>query len=272
MPPLSATEGLSYCAPLPSFNDVSPATTSVRKGASNTTNNSGSTSTSSSNDHDDDNSSISQNKQQLPLLPSSPHTQQGTTTTTNSATAAKKRSPVLVSFAPSVIVRNVQHLNDISKEEIEATWYTPDEFKELKRDVHITVKMMSRNERLGIDQCIRGLEHKTKDGRARRMMNQIESMSAVLDEQDYQLVNNIYYDDERIARVYKSYTIHCAASAHFHGLSDQRVATGDMDYFHDMQPGGVPPSPTTPTARGEGGGGEGQQQFRQKRRLSCTAA
>ena len=260
MPPLSATEDLSYCAPLPSFNEVSPATTAVRKGASNAVTNDSNSSSSSNNDHNDN--STSQNKLQLPILPSSPQTTQSSAAT-NSATA-KKRSPVLVSFAPAVIVRNVQHLNDISKEEIEATWYTPDEFKMMKRDVHVTVKMMSRNERLGIDQCIRGLEHKTKEGRARRMMNQIESMSAVLDEQDYQSSNGISYDDERIARVYKSYTIHCAASAHFHGLSDQRVATGDMDYFHD-QPG-VPPSPTP--AGGEGDG----QQFRQKRRLSCTAA
>ena len=206
-----------------------------------------------------------------PFKPSSPASTVGVKKvdgkqSSSASSASSRRKSKELSFAPSVTVRCVQHLDDFTNEQVEATWYTPDEFKMMKRDVHITVKMMSRNERLGIDQCVRGLEHKTREGRQRRMMNQIESISAVMDEQDLQRLDGTY-DDERIARVYKSYTVHCAASAHFHGLSDQRVATGDIDYFHNAD------APSSPDAAAPSADGQQQpQQHRQRRRLSCTAA
>jgi hypothetical protein len=159
-----------------------------------------------------------------------------------------------VSFAPSAHIRHVSHIEDYSANEIEATWYSQQEYKLMKYDIRGTVKMMARSERLAIDQCTRGLEHKTKEGMQRKMFNQIESISAVMDEQDRQARDGIR-DETLIARAYMVYTVHCTAMAHYMALSDQRIAAIEEEEGDDIHRSSAIAIPN-----------------RQKRRLSCTAA
>jgi hypothetical protein len=112
---------------------------------------------------------------------------------------------------------------------------------------------MARSERLGIDQCTRGLEHKTKEGMQRKMFNQIESLAAVMEEQGRQARDGIR-DETFIARAYMAYTVHCTAMAHYMALSDQRIAAMEEEGDDIHRSSAI----ATPN--------------RQKRRLSCSAA
>jgi hypothetical protein len=165
-------------------------------------------------------------------------------TMTGPMTPKSRRS---VSFAPQVDIKSTLHLYDYTEEEIKATWYTNDDYKMVKLAYRVTVSMVTQCELLPPDQCFRGLEHKTKEGMQARMMSQIQSLSAVMDEQDRQRDEG-ERDDVHLARIYMSDTAQSMAAAHCMGLNDQRMA---------LEPIGQMAVP---------------KHQPQRRRLSCTAA
>lgn len=81
-----------------------------------------------------------------------------------------------------------------------------------------------------------------------RMVSQIQSLSAVMDEQ-YRQRKDGERDDVLLARIYVSDTAQCMAAAHCMGLNDQRMS---------LEPG------TGEIAL--------PKHLPQRRRLSCTAA
>jgi hypothetical protein len=152
-----------------------------------------------------------------------------------------------VSFAPQVDSQSSLHRNDYTQEEITATWYTDDEYKMVKLAYRVTVSMVVQGELLPPNQCFRGLEQKTTEGMQTRMVSQIQSLSAVMDEQ-YRQRKEGERDDLHLARIYMSETAQCMAAAHCMGLNDQRMSLEPIEQM---------PLP---------------KHQPQRRRLSCTAA
>jgi hypothetical protein len=138
------------------------------------------------------------------------------------------KSPRSVSFAPQVDSQSSLHLNDYTEEEIKTSWYSNDEYKMVKLACRVTVSVVAQGELLPPDQCFRGLEHKTKEGMQTRMMSQIHSLSAVMDEQDRQRKEG-EQDDVHLALVYMNDTAQCMAAAHCMGLNDQRMSLEPID-------------------------------------------
>ena len=167
------------------------------------------------------------------------------TTTRRPITTPKSRRSV--SFAPQVDSQSSLHLKDYTEEEIKATWYTNDEYTMVKLAYRMTVSMVAQGELLPPDQCFRGLEQKTPEGQQTRMMSQIQSLSAVMDEQDRQRKEG-ELDDVHLGLIYMAETAQCMAAAHCMGLSDQRMS---------LEPIGQMTLP---------------KHQPQRRRLSCTAA
>jgi hypothetical protein len=152
-----------------------------------------------------------------------------------------------VSFGTTLQMKQTIHIRDYTADEIENTWYSTAEYKLIKLSVSTIVLMLKQGEQLRPDQCVRGLEYKTRHGRETRVLNQIEALIAVLDEQDRQALND-EKDLDRLSQVYTLLTAHCVATAHYIGLNDHRAA---IESASDV----FAPSQQLP-----------------QRRLSCTAA
>jgi hypothetical protein len=156
------------------------------------------------------------------------------TTLTKSLAPKPRRT---VTFGTTLQMKHTIHIREYTAEEIENTWYTPAEYKIIKLSVRTVVLMLKQGEQLRPDQCVRGLEYKTKHGRETRGLNQIEALIAVLDEQDRQALHD-EKDQDRLSQVYKLLTAHCAATAHYIGINDYRAAiesTTDLVFLAPSQ-------------------------------------
>jgi hypothetical protein len=141
-----------------------------------------------------------------------------------------------VRFNKTIYNRRIPHLNNMSERFREAIWIQPEEYMEIRNRCIVTVKMMMRGElpATGHDHhvhdhhhdmlddddiqrqyhhCTRGLEGKTRDGASRRKEYKLDSIAAVLDEQQLQWEHDDD-DDEAIMEVYQVFTIPCAQIAY----------------------------------------------------------
>lgn len=189
--------------------------------------------------------------EELPIIDCGDNQCSDTASASSSTTARRPittpKSRRSVSFAPQVDSQSSLHLKDYTEAEIKATWLSNDEHKLVKLAYRVTVSMVAQGELLSPDQCFRGLEQKTEEGMQTRMMRQIQSLSAVMDEQDRQRKEG-ERNDLHLARIYMAETAQCMAAAHCMGLSDQRMS---------LEPIGQMALP---------------KHQPQRRRLSCTAA
>lgn len=144
------------------------------------------------------------------------------------SSANSRRRKRTIKFSKVVHNRRIPHLNDLSHEEIVATWIQPEDYLEIRERCISTVKKMMRG---GLTQedvdserhCTRGLEGKTRSGSAVRRDHKMDSISAVLEEQTLQW-NEEVDDEEAIMEVYTVYTTPCAKLAHEMALEDAQVA------------------------------------------------
>lgn len=140
-----------------------------------------------------------------------------------SETAPSRSSGKKVSFAQSVTVREVQHINDFSKEEIEELWMTATDYEWIKSMVKMTVMRMMNGLVISDDDpvfCTRGLEYRTKAGAKIRSRNKLRARSAVLNEQDMQREEG--FDDPRfIAMVSMDESVKCREAALSRGAHDE---------------------------------------------------
>lgn len=127
-----------------------------------------------------------------------------------------------VSFKPSVSVQEIPHIADMKKEEVEATWYSREEFKELKEAVYLVLRKMV-NGGLSADECTRGLEHRTPEGATRRKQNKLNAFQVVWNAQESQWEDNIS-DPEAISIVYQMQTYKSRETSVKLGLHDAMVA------------------------------------------------
>lgn len=99
-----------------------------------------------------------------------------------------KRNNKGVCFNDRVGVRTTEHINDFTPEEVANTWYQKVEYKMMKAEFAVTVQKLFNGEYTGDTEhhCARGLEHKPRVCANRRRARRMDSLVAVLDEQERQ--------------------------------------------------------------------------------------
>ena len=116
----------------------------------------------------------------------------------------------------------IQHLDDMSDEEVFSIWYTSKEYSEIKQSYQVTIFMMESGETItGDEHTSRGLEYRTQEGAWARYENKRDAYNAVLDEQDRQW--KVDKDDyEKIRQIYLKHSTKCANAAIVRALQDER--------------------------------------------------
>jgi hypothetical protein len=135
------------------------------------------------------------------------------------------RSSTKIRFNKQVRAREIPHLDDISKEQIENTWYTKEEYSDIKSELRLTIKLQRKGFlRLGNyceELCFRGLEARSKEGSTFRQTNRWNALEAVLYEQSRQNLIGVYSSDD-LAKVYMEAVFKGRHAARVNGLRDAR--------------------------------------------------
>lgn len=148
----------------------------------------------------------------------------------------RKRRRRKIKFNKVVHNRRIPHLNDLTNEEVTATWIQPQDYLEIRSRCVATVKKMMRGGLTKEDcdsgkHCPRGLEAKTKNGSSTRREHKLDSIAAVIEEQTLQW-NEDVDDDVAIMEVYSIYTLPCAVYAREAAEEDALEAKA---YLHDQR-------------------------------------
>jgi hypothetical protein len=128
-----------------------------------------------------------------------------------------------LTFADDNEIFYVDHLDDISDDQILATWYNANEYSEIKSSYQTTIFMMETGEKMLEDiHTSRGLEYRTQDGAWARY-GKARRYNAVLDEQDRQWKVD-RDDDEKIRCIYLEHSTKCSDAAHMRAVEDEKIA------------------------------------------------
>jgi hypothetical protein len=146
-------------------------------------------------------------------------------TTTSTATKRKLRFSL-----ESNQVFPIVHLDDMSLNDLQTTWYTPGEFGNIKQDMISDIRKMNSGEDFpeSNTQTARGLVYRTYQVNLRRKQNKIMARRAVLDEQQRQLLKG-ERDDELVASAYLRVSIHCRTDAYKVGSEDQEAIKKELE-------------------------------------------
>jgi hypothetical protein len=129
-----------------------------------------------------------------------------------------------VSFSTKGVRRFVLHINEYTKEEIKACWYTSSEYSEMKQDIRRTVVMVQNNQPIdGREYCRRGVEIRTKEASKIRLSNKRRALYTVLNEQmrpQFDFVRHAWL----LSAIYHNCTKNSKMAASMMGLADQEVA------------------------------------------------
>ena len=127
-----------------------------------------------------------------------------------------------VQFYEVVAIRSTTHFNDMTDEEISSAWYSRKEMIAIKKAMSTEVKFMTLGKLvlMSEDHTARGLEFRTPEGSERRKANKLDSIHAVLDEQDLQHMHGTN-DPEGLRRVYMGYSRRCLSESQALGKADE---------------------------------------------------
>lgn len=130
-----------------------------------------------------------------------------------------------IAFNAQVAVRTIEHINDKDHEEVDNTWFKKAEYQLMRASFAITVRKIVNNKYKGDCEhhCARGLEFRSPVGSQRRRINKLNSLVAVLDEQERQRAE----DDENpeaLACVYIHSNVMCGHEASQRGELDEEEA------------------------------------------------
>jgi hypothetical protein len=149
-----------------------------------------------------------------------------------------------VTFAPEAKVFPTLNRSEYTAEEKSTCWLNQEDYKALKVERKVTLKIMERSEPFVNDgerkvtlkimersepfvndgqHYFRGLESKTREGSRRKQFNVVDASMAVFEEQMQQECDGVC-DAEAIAQVYIDSARHCISAAHERGLVDQNAA------------------------------------------------
>jgi hypothetical protein len=160
-----------------------------------------------------------------------------------------------VRFHGRVQFKTIRHVKDFSDEEIREGWYRKRDFARMSEEVNQVAELVSSGQTSdgGEELCTRGLEHlieeEVADYRAEKM---IQSVDAVLDEQDDQRFENIF-DQDTIAKLYGEIAAPLQRDAYLVALRDAVDASASSSAEVDDQVQALmaasPPSRTAPAEK-----------------------
>jgi hypothetical protein len=142
-----------------------------------------------------------------------------------------------VRFHGRVQFKTIRHVKDFSDEEIREGWYRKRDFARMSEEVNQVAELVSSGQTSdgGEELCTRGLEHlieeEIADYRAEKM---IQSVDAVLDEQDDQRFENIF-DQDTIAKLYGEIAAPLQREAYLVALRDAVDASASSSEEVDAQ-------------------------------------
>ena len=131
--------------------------------------------------------------------------------------ATARTTPQHVSFAPMVVIYDVESTDDYTPDEIKASWFTIDDMRNMKIKARSQAKLLNSG-RIAKDD-IRGIEHKTRDGLMKKRLHRMGAYSAVFCEIEFQREEEIV-DEGAIADAYRPYSEPCAVAAQLAGELD----------------------------------------------------
>jgi cobyrinic acid a,c-diamide synthase len=121
-----------------------------------------------------------------------------------------------VTFSKRVRVKKVRSHGHYTKQEKIDTWYSPEEYDNIKMGCIRTLKLMSRN--AGLVECeeysSRGLEVRTRSAALTRKQNKAFALTAVLDEQENQQSEGVRHP-ERLGEAYRKIALVSQSVAQF---------------------------------------------------------
>jgi hypothetical protein len=134
-----------------------------------------------------------------------------------------------VAFAPHATVRHTIARQDLSSEELKATWFSEEEYLQISKQCSKQIHKMDRGETFKDKKyCARGLESSTRMGTITKSKSRAESIRAVLQEQYVQIREGVL-DEDAIGIVYQDVTSSCQIWASVVGYRDQHAAEICMD-------------------------------------------
>jgi hypothetical protein len=134
-----------------------------------------------------------------------------------------------VAFATRDTVHHTIARQDFSSEELEAAFFSEEEYFQISKRCHKQIDRMDHGETLKDRKyCARGLEAHTGIGSITKSKSRAQSIRAVLQEQDVQIRQGVL-DEEAIGVMYHDVTSSCQMWASVIGLRDQHAAEGYMD-------------------------------------------
>jgi hypothetical protein len=113
------------------------------------------------------------------------------------------------------------HINEYTEAEIDACYYSCEDFRAFKQDVKRTARMIEMKQKMDESvSCARGVESFTKNALKMKSNNRRAASLAVLKEQECQFeeTGRICYDDAKIAAIYSDAV---RESATLTGLADE---------------------------------------------------
>ena len=134
-----------------------------------------------------------------------------------------------VAFATNVYIRRTIARQDFSSEEIEAAWFSEEEYLQISMQWSKEIHKMDQGEILKDKKyCARGLEAYTRMGSITRSKSRTKSIRVVLEEQDV-LIRKGVLNEEAIRAVYHGVTSSCQMWASVIGYRDQQAAEEYID-------------------------------------------
>jgi hypothetical protein len=113
----------------------------------------------------------------------------------------------------------------LSEEQVQDVWYSREEFKEIRQECFAAIRIMTNGDAILDDDdeefCFRGLEYKTKEAYKERLRNKIEVRHGVLDEQEFQIENELD-DPEWIAKLSRDGSRPCVRAAILAAKKDEQ--------------------------------------------------
>jgi hypothetical protein len=131
-------------------------------------------------------------------------------------------------------IHAVPHIDDLSDDEVRATWYEAKDYEDIKMALIPIIRKMMKGEYIeeNYRQTVRGLEYRTKKGAIRRQHNKVEAITALMDEQDRQWETYGYASDESLRDAYLEISTRCQQEAHELALGDVEPA---RDHCRDAE-------------------------------------
>jgi len=130
-----------------------------------------------------------------------------------------------VYFNKSVYVNTIPNLDSFKRKEIDAVWFTPDEYASMEQECDETAAILDANRPLNTAQCPRGLEAWTTDGELNKEANVQEAIENVWQAQleQWQMAQDTNECWEFIRGEYLPTSARCIQDAHETALQDEEA-------------------------------------------------